>query len=191
MSTFLTTNWLILWFTRGFWPLGCSRWPQQTCRCLLHKSLQAASPGRDFHVSCFVFVLDNIGLYRVSQEECARLREGVPYVKVYRYNPKHLCPNLNVYEDNGPEKFETLTAVTHLLITKYILKLAGICGFCNVNISVHKIKLTCEWHKAIKLNYKNTRTHVRVVVRLPSTIHENAQLWRNMADCAFRYKPTT
>ena len=32
-----------------------------------------------------------------------------------------------------PEKFETLTAVTHLLITKYILKLAGICGFCNVN----------------------------------------------------------
>jgi len=23
-------------------------------------------------------------IYRVSQEECARLREGVPYVKVYR-----------------------------------------------------------------------------------------------------------
>jgi len=32
------------------------------------------------------------------------------------------------------ENFETLTAVTHLLITKYVLKLAGICGFCNVNI---------------------------------------------------------
>jgi hypothetical protein len=45
-----------------------------------------------------------IYIYRVSQEECARLRESVP-----------------------------LTAVTHLLITKYILKLAGICGFCNVN----------------------------------------------------------
>ena len=39
-------------------------------------------------------------VYRVSQEECARLREGVPYVKVYRYNPKHLCPNLNGYGDN-------------------------------------------------------------------------------------------
>jgi len=39
--------------------------------------------------------------YRVSQEECARLREGVPYVKVYRYNPKHLCPKLNGYGDNG------------------------------------------------------------------------------------------
>jgi len=38
---------------------------------------------------------------QVSQEECARLREGVPYVKVYRYNPKHLCPKLNIYVDNG------------------------------------------------------------------------------------------
>ena len=42
-----------------------------------------------------------IYVYRVSQEECARLREGVPYVKLYRYNPKHLCPKLNGYGDNG------------------------------------------------------------------------------------------
>ena len=40
-------------------------------------------------------------LYRVSQEECARLRESVPYVKLYRYNPKHLYPKLNGYGDNG------------------------------------------------------------------------------------------
>ena len=40
-------------------------------------------------------------VYRVSQEECARLREGVPYAKVYRYNPKYLCPKLNSYGDNG------------------------------------------------------------------------------------------
>jgi len=37
----------------------------------------------------------SVAIYRVSQEECARLREVVPYVKVYRYNPKHLCPKLN------------------------------------------------------------------------------------------------
>ena len=43
-------------------------------------------------------------VYRVSQEECARLREGVPYVKVYRYNPKHLCLKLNGYGDNGRRK---------------------------------------------------------------------------------------
>ena len=40
----------------------------------------------------------------MSQEECARLREGVPYVKVYRYNPKHLCPKLNGYGDKGARK---------------------------------------------------------------------------------------
>jgi hypothetical protein len=47
-------------------------------------------------------------------------------------------------------------------------------------ISVLNIKLTCEWHKAIKLNYKNTHTHVIVVLRVPSTIHDmNAQHWCN------------
>ena len=40
----------------------------------------------------------------MSEEECARLREGVPYVKVYRYNPKHLCPKFNGYGDNGREE---------------------------------------------------------------------------------------
>ena len=36
--------------------------------------------------------------------ECARLRENVPYVKVHRYNPKHLYPKLNGYGDNGERK---------------------------------------------------------------------------------------
>ena len=40
-------------------------------------------------------------IYRVSQEERTKLREGVPYVKLYRYNPKHLCPKLNGFRDNG------------------------------------------------------------------------------------------
>ena len=43
-------------------------------------------------------------VYRMSQEECARLRQGFPYVKVYWYNPKHLCPKLNGYRDNGQRK---------------------------------------------------------------------------------------
>jgi len=41
------------------------------------------------------------GIYRVSQEECEILRESVPYVKLYRYNPKHLYSKLNGYGDNG------------------------------------------------------------------------------------------
>ena len=56
---------------------------------------------------CILFDGENISLdaslviyiykYRVSQEERTKLREGVPYVKLYRYNPKHLCPKLNGY----------------------------------------------------------------------------------------------
>jgi len=40
-------------------------------------------------------------VYRVSQEERTKLRECVPYVELYRYNPKHLYPKLNGYGDNG------------------------------------------------------------------------------------------
>ena len=46
-------------------------------------------------------------IYRVSQEERTKLREGVPYVKLYQYNPKHLCPKLNGYWDNGQIKLWT------------------------------------------------------------------------------------
>ena len=52
-----------------------------------------------------------IFIYRVFQEECARLREGVPYVKVYRY--KHLCPKLNGYVDNGQRKVWSSGGSTH------------------------------------------------------------------------------
>jgi len=40
-------------------------------------------------------------LCRVSQDERTKLREDVPYVKLYRYNPKHLYPKLNGDGDNG------------------------------------------------------------------------------------------
>ena len=40
-------------------------------------------------------------IYRVSHELRSLLRESVPYVKLYRYNPKHLYPKLNGLGDNG------------------------------------------------------------------------------------------
>jgi len=43
-------------------------------------------------------------IYRMSQEERAKLWEGVPSVKLYRYNPKHLYPKLNGYGGNGLRK---------------------------------------------------------------------------------------
>ena len=60
-------------------------------------------------------------IYRVSQEERTKLRESVPYVKLYRYNPKYLYPKLNGYGDNGQRKvwtsyisaYCTSTAVSH------------------------------------------------------------------------------
>jgi len=52
-----------------------------------------------------VCMREKLGLiYRVSQEERAKLRDGVPYVKLYRYNPKHLYPKFNGYGDNGHRK---------------------------------------------------------------------------------------
>ena len=60
--------------------------------------------GEQFQVnvhSHFKFCMACGYIYRVSQEECAVLRESVPYVKLYRYNPKHLYPKSNGYGDNG------------------------------------------------------------------------------------------
>ena len=70
---------------------------------LFHDHNQQFSP--------FYFVDSDI--YSVSQEECARLREGVPYVKLYRYNPKHLCPKFNGYGDNGQRKVCSSDGSTH------------------------------------------------------------------------------
>ena len=40
-------------------------------------------------------------LYRLQQEERTRLREGVPYVKLYSITPKHVYPKLNGIGENG------------------------------------------------------------------------------------------
>jgi len=49
-------------------------------------------------------------------------------------------------------------------------------------ISVLNIKLICEWHtrKAIKFNYKNTRTTVVFVLRFSSTLRR-PQLFHYLA----------
>jgi len=52
-------------------------------------------------------------IYRVSQEEGTKLQESVPYVKIYRCNPKHLYPKLNGYGDNGQRKVWSSGGSTH------------------------------------------------------------------------------
>jgi len=70
-------------------------------------------------------------LYRVSHELRSLLRESVPYVKIYRYKPKHLCPKLNGYGGNGKRKVWTSWGCTH-----YTCQLAVIyvrpCVGCHV-----------------------------------------------------------
>ena len=54
------------------------------------------------HSACPYFMGSVWGsIYRVSHEEWTKLRESVPYIELYRYNPKHLYPKLNGYGDNG------------------------------------------------------------------------------------------
>ena len=68
-------------------------------------------------------------IYTVSQEEYARLREGVPYVKVNRYNPKHLCPKLNSYGDNDQRKVWSSGGSTHCTCQLTILSMSILeCG---------------------------------------------------------------
>ena len=110
-------------------------------------------------------VANNYIKYRVSQEERTKFREGVPYVKLYRYNPKHLCPKLNGFRDNGKWSLKLWQLLhTYWLPNSYWNWQEYVVSV--MLISVINIKVTCEWHKAIKLNYKNTRTHVTVVLKV-------------------------
>jgi hypothetical protein len=63
--------------------------------CFLNRCTRHSSAESDDTRGC---------IYRVSQEECARLQENVRYVKVHRYKPKHLYPKLNGYGCYGQRK---------------------------------------------------------------------------------------
>ena len=107
-------------------------------------------------------------VYRVSKEECAILRESVPYVKLYRYNPKHLYAKLNGYADNGQISLKLWQLLhTYWLPNTYWNWQEYVVSV--MLISVLNIKVTCEWHKAIRLNYKNTRINTCGCLRVPST----------------------
>ena len=60
------------------------------------------------HIHVYIYTYYSVYIhtyiYRVSQEEWTKLRESVHCVKIYRYNPKHLCPKLNGYGDKGQRK---------------------------------------------------------------------------------------
>ena len=83
VSLLLTTTVILIWYDMAHTSVG----NKTNCFYL--------------HFSDAPKFIEPTSIYRVSQEECARLLESVPYVKLYWYNPKHLYPKLNTYGDNG------------------------------------------------------------------------------------------
>ena len=122
-----------------------------------------------------------------------KLWEGFPYVKLYRKTPKHLYPNLNGLGDIH----QWILKLSHLLHIYWLPN-----SYWNwqeylvsvMLISVINIKVICEWHKAIKLNDKNSRHTVVFVLRLPSTVRSRAAAviaWRQSKHAASAvYTPT-
>jgi len=109
-------------------------------------------------------------IYRVSHELRSLLRESVPYVKIYRYNPKHLCPKLNGYGDNGKRKVCTSWGCTHYtcqLAVIYVRPCVGChvteCAVSHVSQASHvtsafSIPVSCIVLRTIRI----TMTRVRM-----------------------------
>ena len=83
-------------YTKGYTPYCVL-----VCGLHVEKYITVSDIPNRLHYCVNFTVYIYIYIYRVSQEECAILRESVPYVKLYRYNPKHIYPKLNGYGDNG------------------------------------------------------------------------------------------
>ena len=50
------------------------------------------------YIYIYTYIYIHIYIHRVSQKEWTKFRDSVPYVKIYRYNPKHLYQKLTVTE---------------------------------------------------------------------------------------------
>ena len=124
---------------------GCASSIEQ---CVLHniyKSKKKRGALKIFLRMCFLLTSLAIScisincIYRVSQEECVRLQEGVPYVKVYWYNPKHLCPKMNGYRDNGQRKVWSSGGSTHCTCQLTVLSMSVLeCGVIWRQFSSHQ-----------------------------------------------------
>ena len=114
-----------------------------------------------------------IKIYRVSHELRSLLRESVPYVKIYRYNPIHLCPKLNSYGDNGQRKvltscisaYCTSSALSALTLTEQCSR-----HLCECTSSAQRDKIVLHYCQIFMryvqclVTLRTTMTWVRVVL---------------------------
>jgi hypothetical protein len=68
----------------------------------------------------------------VSKEERVGIRKNVPYIIPIK--PKTPIYEVERLRKKWPKNISKYAAVTHLIIKKFILKPAGICGLCVVNV---------------------------------------------------------
>jgi len=108
-------------------------------------------------------------MYRMSQEERTKLREGVPYVKLYRYNPKHLYPKLNGYGNNGQRSLKLWQLLhTYWLPNSYWNWQEYVVSL--MLISVLNMKATCDI-KPLNWTTKTLALMSQLSLGLPSTLH--------------------
>ena len=118
---------------------------------MLQAGIRNYSLGKVEGLTVRLYIYIYIHTHRVSQEECTKLRQSVPYVKLYRYNPKHPYPKLNVYGDNVHRKvwsscvFHALYLVrdthTHTHIYIYIYNLCLILKLAKTGHGPHSSKI--------------------------------------------------
>jgi hypothetical protein len=100
----------------------------------------------------FSVEIEKIYIYRVSHELRSLLREGVPYVKLYRYNPKHLCQKVNGYGDNGQRKVWASVGLTHC--TPSVMLYSSTAHARQRDITVHrsqcKVALTSQDNRQLR-----------------------------------------
>jgi hypothetical protein len=90
-------------------------------------------------------VSDYLSVYRVSHELRSLLWESVPYVKLYRYNPKHLFPKFNGYGDNDHRNVWTSGVSTYCTpsVTSYLSNVHARQRYGNA------VSLRQLWHHKI------------------------------------------
>ena len=113
---------------------------------------------------------------------------SVPYVKLYCITQNTYIQSWTVTEIMAREVWNFDSCYS---LIDYQIHIETGRNMWFLLISVLNIKVTCEWHKAIKLNYKNARTTVIFVLRLPSTLNRpqlTVILWRQ-SYCAVKHSP--
>jgi hypothetical protein len=109
-------------------------------------------------------------IYRVSQELRSLLRKSFPYVKIYRYNPKHLYPKFNGYGDNGTRKVWAYVESTYC--TPSVTPYSSTAHARQRDITVH-----CSQRKVAVTSKDNISCGLRKVLGNLRTYDNNARVF--------------